>query len=370
MAAAMTEATFQRLLRQVLRKKEDIDACLEVNKGKSYEAILEAAMGTADAKRTVRKVKKDQGELRELQTLRRKVAQQDWEELLVTVRALVLCGLPYRQTERRQIIKTARLGNGQELTVIFTAVGKHPLPFGKDRAILSLITTIASRMGQPRVTFQSAMELLQKLDLGTTGRDYSYLRAAIDRLKGFHCHISTGDDTQEITGNRAVVLDAVVPSRQDAKIEAQGTPRILASQFWVELDPTFFAEIERHGVPIPIEILRRYTNHPAAFDFVTFLNYRIHIARSPSRIPLATLCQMIGSEDKNQRKTRMRLERVLDELREFWPECPARFEGTGLKAVLYVAPPADGKYLVQAKTSRPTLSGAKLVDPDDPSIAV
>lgn len=360
MASVMTEATFRGLLKEVLKKEEDIRACLAMNAGKSREEILEAAMSTANAKRLVQRVKKEQGERREIVQLRRKVEEQDWEELLITARALVLCGLPYRKTTKRQISKTARLGNGQELTVIFTAVGKHPLPYGKDRAVLSLITTIASRMGNPRVTFQSAMDFLQRLDLGTTGRDYTYLRGAIDRLKSFHCHISTSDSNAEVTGNRAVVMDAVVPSK---KVNRKGVQRA-ASSFWLELDPSFFREIQDHGVPIPLEILRPYTNSPVAFDFIVFLNYRTRIARTPSRIPLETLCQMLGTEDGNLRKVKQRLEKVLRELREFWPDCPARFEGQGLTSCLYVAPPANGRYLVMDRASRAALGirPSKLVD--------
>lgn len=359
MANDMSEATFRRLLKGILKSGKDMDDCIAANVGKSFSEILEHAVGFADAKKVVRKVKKDQAINHEVIDLRRKVQEQDWEELLITARALVLCGLPYRKTAKRQIVKTARLGNGKELTVIFTAVGKHPLPFGKDRSILALITTIAGRSGSPKVTFQSAMEFLQKLDLGTSGRDYSYLRGAIDRLKAFHCHISAGDDVQEVTGNRAVVLDAVVPSKHDVRSESGNAVRLLSdssTSFFVELDPTFFREIQDHGVPIPLEVLKPYTNQPAAFDFITFLNYRIRIARNPSRIPMDALCQMLGSEEKNERKIRWRLEKVLEELRGIWPECPARFEGKGAKAVLFVAPPAQGKYLVMDKVDRDRLA--------------
>jgi hypothetical protein len=365
MASVMTEATFMGLLKEILKREDDVRSCLAANAGKTREEILEAAMATASAKRTVRKVRKEQSEQRTVVALRRKVAEQDFEELLITARALVLCGLPYRKTTKRQISKTARLGNGQELTVIFTAVGKHPLPYGKDRAILGLITTIASRMGSPRVTLGSAMDFLQRLDLGTTGRDYAYLRGAIDRLKSFHCHISTSDSRAEVevTGNRAVVQNAIVPTK---KANQKGVRRSV-NQFFVELDASFFKEVQDHGVPIPLEILKPYTNSPVAFDFIVFLNYRIRIARSASRIPLETLCQMLGTEDGNLRKVKQRLEKVLRELREIWPDCPARFDGKGMKACLYVAPPANGRYLVMDKGARAALGTkpTKLIE-DEP----
>ena len=361
----MSKMMFDRLIRGLLKKQKDIDDCIAANPGKSFEEILERAMGLADAKRVVKKVKKDQQERQEVVTLRQRVIEQDWQELLIQARAVVLCGLPYKQTEKIQIIKKARLGNGKELTVIFTAVGKHPLPFGKDRAILSLITTLASRNSDPKVTFQNAMEFLQRLDLGTSGRDYAFLRASLDRLKAFTCHISADGTGQEITGNRAVVANAVIPSRMDTRMEAQGAQRLIShssNSFFVELDPTFFQEIQDHGVPIPLEVLKPYTNNPIAFDFITFLNYRIRVAKSESRIPLSTLCEMLGTEaaedrkEANYRKMKMRLEKVLKELREIWPECPARFDGKGLKTVLFVAPPKDGKYLVMDKDQRETLS--------------
>lgn len=366
--ANMTEKTFQTAIRGILRSQKDIDECIAANPGKNYEEVLERAVALADAKRVVRKVTKDSRERQEVSSLRRKVQDQDWADLLVQARAVVLCGLPYKPTNKRQIVKTTRLGNGKELTVVFTAVGKHPLPYGKDRAVLALVTTLASRNSNPKVTFQSAMDFLQRLDLNTSGRDYAFLRGSLDRLKAFHCHISAGDSEREATGNRAVVLDAVIPSRNDAKMEALGTQMLVnhsSNNFFVELDPTFFREIKDHGVPIPLEVLRRYTNNPIAFDFITFLNYRIRVAKNPSRIPLSTLCEMLGTDpgedrkDANDRKMKMRLQRVLQELREIWPECPAKFEGSGKKTVLYVAPPKDGKYLVMDREQRAALGSRR-----------
>jgi hypothetical protein len=366
--ASMSKATFDRLIRGVLKSRKDIESLIATYPDQPYEFLLERAVALAETKQVVRKAKKEIAERQEVVSLRQKVVDQDWEELLVQARAVVLCGLPYKQTSKTRIEKTTRLANGKELTVIFTAAGKYPLPFGKDRAILSLITTLASRNGDPRVTFQNAMEVFQKLDLGSTGRDYAFLRASLNRLKSFNCHISADNGQEEATGNRAVVKDALMPSKTDARMETQGATRLIShssNTFFVELEESFFREVREHGVPIPLEVLKLYTNNPIAWDFVTFLNYRIKVAKNPSRIPLTTLCEMLGTEtsehrkEENNRKMKMRLEKVLAELRGIWPECPAKFEGRGNKAVLYVAPPKDGKFLVMGKEERAILAATR-----------
>jgi hypothetical protein len=58
---------------------------------------------------------------------------------------------------------------------------------------------------------------------------------------------------------------------------------------------------------------------------------------------------MLGSTDDNLRKIRMRLEEILHELSEIWPECNVHFEGRGLKAVLCIDKPINGRYLVMGQ---------------------
>jgi len=353
----MSEKTYHAVLRKFLRTDEDVQNFLKLHQGKEQGLVIEAAMEAAQTRTIIKRRQKGLAERDEVKELRRRVTEQDWDELLIAARALVLCGLPYRKSEERHIVKKARLGNGQWLTVVYTALGEHPIPFGKDRAILSWITTVASRTGSPVVKFDSALEFMRAFGMSDAGSNYRIIRGSIDRLKAFSCYVTVNDGTVEASSQEAVVKRALIPSRDDSSRERQGEVRlpVIHEGFFVELDPTFFQEIRTHGIPVPLELMKRYANNPMAWDFIMFMNYRIKIARSPSRIPLEQLTQMLGTGDTNLRKVKMRLEEVLKELKEIWPECPAHFEGSGSKAVLFVAPPKDGQYLVMGRDAVATL---------------
>ena len=345
----MTDATLQAVLGKFIKGGDAVRDFLVVHDGKPQHELIELAMASSKASTLVKRRQKSSQEKIETTDLRRRVSEQDWDELLIAARALVLCGLPYRKSEDRQVVKKARLGNGQWLTVVYTALGEHPIPFGKDRAILSWITTVASRTGNPLVQFDTAMEFMRAFGMSDAGSNYKMIRASIDRLKSFSCYVTMNDGDVEASSQEAVIKRALIPSRDDGTHERGGGVRLPLMQegFFVELDPSFFQEVQAHGVPIPLDVMRRYANNPMAWDFIMFLNYRTKIARSPSRIPLAQLAQMLGTGDSNLRKVKMRLEDVLKELKDIWPDCPAHFEGLGTKALLYVAPPKEGHFLVQ-----------------------
>jgi hypothetical protein len=359
----MLDATLNTVLGKFLKGADAIKEFLALHPGKTQNELIELAMAAAQTRTLVKRRQKVLAERTEVNDLRRRVTEQDWDELLIAARALVLCGLPYRKSEDRQIVKKARLGNGQWLTVVYSALGEHPIPFGKDRAILSWITTVASRTGTPLVKFDTAMDFMRAFGMSDAGSNYRMIRASIDRLKAFSCYVTVNDGSVEASSQEAVIKRALIPSRDDADRERGGEVRlpIIQEGFFVELDPSFYQEIRAHGIPIPLDVMKRYANNPMAWDFIMFLNYRVKIARTPSRIPLEQLAQMLGTGDSNLRKVKMRLEEVLKELREIWPDCPARFEGSGSKANLYVAPPKDGHSLVQGRAEANTVDGTLTV---------
>ena len=343
--------TIHETIKRILGRKKNIADFLEANNGKTSDELLATALDLADAHKVITVQKRALVQSKELKTLRRKAVDQDWKELLIAARAMVLCGLPYRKTDKKTLVKTSRLGSGQTLRVTYTAQGDYPLPFGKDRAVLAVITTAASRQNSPRVRFDSAMAFLDAFGLTDSGTNFKNLGNSINRLKSFSCYISIDDGTYEQSDNGVVVRRAGTPSQLALNQEQdwQTNPPIHPDGFYVELDPSFFHEIQEHGIPIPLDLMRRYANVPLAWDFITFINYRSKITNGPSRITLDALCMMLGSTDDNLRKIRMRLEAILDELSEVWPECNVHFEGRGLKAVLCIDRPINDRYLVMGQ---------------------
>ncbi len=58
------------------------------------------------------------------------------DEVISLAQALILCTLPYRPTEERQVVRSARLSDGSTLRVTFTAgITGVELAFGNDRQL-------------------------------------------------------------------------------------------------------------------------------------------------------------------------------------------------------------------------------------------
>ncbi len=56
------------------------------------------------------------------------------DEVIKMAQALILCTLPYRPTEERQVVRSARLSDGSTLRVTFTAgITGIGMAYGNDR---------------------------------------------------------------------------------------------------------------------------------------------------------------------------------------------------------------------------------------------
>ena len=62
-------------------------------------------------------------------------------ELMLIAQIMVFCGLPYRRSADRRIVRKARTGKGSTVTVTFQAmVDGVDIPFGSDRTLLHWVT--------------------------------------------------------------------------------------------------------------------------------------------------------------------------------------------------------------------------------------
>jgi hypothetical protein len=61
------------------------------------------------------------------------------DEVIKMAQALILCTLPYRPTQDRQVVRQARLSDGSTLRVTFTAgINGIDMAFGNDRHLMAL----------------------------------------------------------------------------------------------------------------------------------------------------------------------------------------------------------------------------------------
>jgi hypothetical protein len=212
----------------------------------------------------------------------------------------------------------------------------HPsfgLPWGQDRLVPIFLATLAIRQQTPKITFDSAAEMLDTFGMQQGGSQYRRLVGAFQRI--FGATIFFGTDTQR--ERAAVVHRSRFNFMSEARIWYSKDPnqRILPGdcQNMIVLSDEFYREILDHPIPTDLEAAKALSSSPAALDLFMWLSYRCYIARGKERVPLFGdfgLLSQLGSADyARPRKFREKLEGWLDLVRVMWPECPASIDGEG-----------------------------------------
>lgn len=275
------------------------------------------------SKRRLRKV-----ESIECVRLKRESARQN---LGFASRPFVLCGLPVRRPPRNSVLHERR--NGQFVLQV-TGHPSYGLPWGQDRLVPIFLATQAVRQKSPRITFESASEMLDTFAMQQGGSQYRRLVASFQRI--FGATIFFGTDCQ--TERAAVVHRARFNFMSEARIWYSRDPdqKLLPGecQNMIVLSDEFYREIQAHPIPTDLEAAKALSSSPAALDLFMWLSYRCFTAKGKERVSLFGdfgLVSQLGSiEYARPRKFREKLEGWLDLIRTMWPECPAVIDKDGL----------------------------------------
>jgi hypothetical protein len=278
----------------------------------------------------------------------------DNTDVMQLAQALILCGLPYRLTEERQISRKARLGDGSTITVTFTALSADAsMPFGSDRTLLHYLLDKAVKSGNRYVSWDTAKEFMEQMGMkGTGGKAYSDLRERFDRLRGLGIFVSRKGAGRNETSNMSAISRSRLPSSLDLNAENIGQNPLPLSEtvrYGVEIGTELYNDLIKHHVPVPTELLIQTRGNAQLQDICIFLFWRCFAAQSPSIIPWASVREQLGSADSNPRRIKVRFAEAIKFFQTFWPEMQAEARPEGV----WVAPPRDGKYLLsQGKGSR------------------
>ena len=277
------------------------------------------------SKRRMRKV-----ESIECVRLKREAARQN---LGFSSRPFVLCGLPVKRPAPGCLLHERR--NGQFVLQV-TGHPSYGLPWGQDRLVPIFLATLAIQQQTPRITFDSAAQMLDTFAMQQGGTQYRRLVAAFQRI--FGATIFFGTDSQR--ERAAIVQRARFNFMSEAHIwYSRDTDQKLLPgdcQNVIILSDEFYREILDHPIPADLEAAKALSSSPAALDLLMWLSYRCFTARGRERVPLFGdfgLINQLGSTDyARPRKFREKLECWLDLIRTMWPECPASIDqdGTGL----------------------------------------
>jgi len=245
-------------------------------------------------------------------------------------RPFVLCGLPVKRPATGSLLHERR--NGQFVLQV-TGHPSYGLPWGQDRLVPIFLGTLAIRQQTPRITFESAAQMLDTFAMQRGGTQYRRLMGAFQRIFGATIFFGTDSQQQRAT----VVHRARFNFMSEATIWYSRDPeqRLLPGdcQNVIVLSDEFYREILSHPIPTDLEAARALSSSPAALDLFTWLSYRCFTARGRERVPLFGdfgLVSQLGSADyARPRKFREKLEGWLNLVRAMWPECPASIDSTG-----------------------------------------
>jgi hypothetical protein len=245
-------------------------------------------------------------------------------------RPFVLCGLPVKRPVSGSLLHERR--NGQFVLQV-TGHPSYGLPWGQDRLVPIFLATLAIRQQTPRITFESAAQMLDTFAMQQGGTQYRRLVGAFQRIFGATIFFGTDSQRERAT----VVHRARFNFMSEARIWYSRDPdqKLLPGdcQNVIVLSDEFYREILNHPIPADLEAAKALSSSPAALDLFMWLSYRCHTARGRERVPLFGdfgLISQLGSADyARPRKFREKLEGWLDLVRTMWPQCPASIDKDG-----------------------------------------
>lgn len=280
------------------------------------------------------------------------------DQLLYTAQALILCGLPYSPTPERTIIREGHTSRGRVRVTFRAALEDVPLPFGKDAALLTYLTTKAILGNTPTVNFAAAKEYLDLFGSDSGGRSYRLLAERWRRLAGLVIAVERHGDASHDTDLQVVISRARLPTRSNVMATRAGIapPLTPHAHYSITLGHDFWLDLKACAVPLLLPVMRAFANRPLAWHFVQYLHWRSYVAlaasdyghHAPARIDWHDLRLMLGSATTHDKQLRRELRVVIADLKILWPECNASFDG----ATLCIAPPTSRVMLVDSRDQR------------------
>ena len=179
-------------------------------------------------------------------------------ELMLIAQIMVFCGLPYRRSSERRIVRKARTGKGSTVTVTFQAMMDGvDIPFGSDRTLLHWVTHHALMTRSAFVPLSSASQFLRDMGMSTSGQNIQRVKEAFRRIASVA--IVVVRDNQASVNTQQIIMPiaraAALPKRL-RKDKTQGQISLLPVEAGdddepagFQLDEAVFREFSQFHVP-------------------------------------------------------------------------------------------------------------------------
>ena len=281
-------------------------------------------------------------------------------ELMLIAQIMVFCGLPYRRSAERRIVRKARTGKGSTVSVTFQAMMDGvDIPFGSDRTLLHWVTHHALMTRSAFVPLSSASQFLRDMGMSTSGQNIQRVKEAFRRIASVAIVVVRDNDssvnTQQII--MPIARSAALPKRL-RKSKNEGQISLLPDEdghdepAGFHLDDAVFREFSQFHVPTLRKLLEVTRESPQIQDYMMFLQWRSFSAREESLIPWAQMREQMCQDDSNPYRMRSRFQEAIEALKIAWPALNATAETRGLR----IGPPAKGEQFLVDGASRKRLS--------------
>ncbi len=201
--------------------------------------------------------------------------EREQQNVGFSARPFVLCGLPMKRPPDGCLLHERRNGH---FVLQVTGHPSYGLPWGQDRLVPIFLATMAVRRQSPRVTFESAAEMLDTFGLHQSGSQYRRLVGSFQRI--FGATIFFGTDSQRVPA--AVVHQVRFSFMAEARIWYSRDPeqQLLPAecQNMIVLSDEFCRAISSHPILTDLEAAKALSSSPAALDLFTWLSYRCFTA--------------------------------------------------------------------------------------------
>jgi hypothetical protein len=211
--------------------------------------------------------------------------------------------------------------------------GDSGIPYGQDRLIALLVTTMAVYQNSPVVRLGSAYQMLRALGQAVDGRNYQRLAERFSRfLNARFCFQFRARPADPFVVTRTFsppVSRSLWYETGARRRDSAGLDNVL------ELSEDFWTNVRVTAVPVPMRLVHAFVDAPGNLHFVFWIlaqSYGVRAGRF-FKAPLSgqgSVERHMGLEGYTQaRDLRRKIRQWHAETRRVWAECPAYFSGDG-----------------------------------------
>lgn len=202
---------------------------------------------------------------------------------------------------------------------------KTGLPYGSiPRLLFVWMTTEAIRTKEPRLLLgKSLSEFMGKLGLTPSGGK----KGDITRLKSQAARLFKAEFTlMQQKGEGLHEKDLKVSNERMLFWNHKNPEQNSLWDSWINLTPEFFDTITLNPAPLDMRALSALKSSSMALDLYMWLSHRTFYLDNPQRLSWKALEAQLGSNYSELKIFRLKVRRVINKIKVFWPELNADFD--------------------------------------------